>query len=245
MKTKVSSALRTERTTQLRPGKAAIHSVHGHRVQTNEEPEIVEDVLNVWLEQPLDARWMAAFRLVRGGTGRLRVGEVRIFPIEPGGAAPGGEWSGSWLGIEADAPRRGLTKQVLNRARPHLWLQEAEKRLPIKLRQLFESQPPETDSAPKSDTRGRPRMPDAELARVAELYVSACEKKSPRPVEDVARRLGESVGRVRGWIHKARKRDLLSNRGQGESGGTLTKHAEKILRQQKRNPKNNKKERKS
>jgi hypothetical protein len=223
--------------TRLRP-----HRLGGHRVQTTEKPEIVEDVLDVWLTQPLDARWMAAFRLVRGGTNRFRVGEVRIYPIEAGN--PAGEWSGAWLGLEADAPRRGLTKQIINLARPHLWLQQAEQR--VAFRKLFPAQFPDamTGSAPKSrDTRGRPRVPDETLARAAQLYVEACAAKSHHPVEVVAQQMGEPLVRVRGWIHKARTevRGLLTQRGQGETGGQLTKRATLILEQQKRNTKKAKK----
>lgn len=234
-KTIPAATLRTERNDRWRPGPTSVQ----HGVLTTAEPTIEKDVMDVWLEQPLDPHWMAAFRLVRGGSmSRLRVGELRLFPIEAGRRNPAGEWSGAWRGIDADAPRRGLTKQIIHRARPHLWLREAERNLP-RFREVFGMPPAD---APKGSARGRPRMPDADLARVAERYVRAC-KTSRRPVEVVAEQCHESVIRVRGWISKARDRRLLSRRAQGQTGGQLTARATAILAQQQRTTKK-KKERK-
>ena len=64
--------------------------------------------------QDLGDGWTAEFKLV--GTGSdVRVGEARIFPGQPGAGAP--------------VPGRGLTKKVLKRANPHLWLDILEEGL--------------------------------------------------------------------------------------------------------------------
>ena len=194
----------------------------------------VPDVLEIWVEQPLDPQWVAAFRLVRrgGASTRFRVGELRIFPAEVGRRP--GEWSGAWRGIEAEAPRRGLTTKILKRAQPHLWLQFMEKLVP-QFRALFpgeEFEPPLVSSRSPTERRGRPKLSDEFLALVAQQYAEA-SATGKRPVEAVAQKHGEVVAKVRGWIHKARLRGFLTKGAQGKTGGQLTSKATFILESQK------------
>ena len=69
-------------------------------------------------------KWTVAYRIVMSG-GNPRVGELRIFPSEPDFAdRPAGEWSGRWKGVEATAPRRGLTTGVVRSIKVHRWLEQ-------------------------------------------------------------------------------------------------------------------------
>jgi hypothetical protein len=191
--------------------------------------QVLPDVLDIWVSQRLDERWVAAFRLVQGG-GRVRVGEARIFPLEPGYCRDG-EWSGCWLGADAEAPRRGLTKELLLKAQPHLWLSFAERRLPGFSRG-FGLQPSRPAKAPGG--RGRPAHSDAFLAEVAAEYVRAVRGGRRDPVAAVARGRGKKVGRVSGWVHQARLRGLLTLGAQGKVGGRLTGRASHILVRRKK-----------
>jgi hypothetical protein len=197
--------------------------------------EKVPGVLEIWLEQPLDRQWVALFRLVRrgGGSDRFRVGELRIFPAEAGRRVAG-EWSGSWRGIEAEAPRRGLTTKVVKLAQPHLWLQSMRTFAP-RFRELFPDnvELPVAPSRSPTERRGRPKLPDKFLATVAREYAVASAAGKP-PVEAVAQRHGEDVAKVRGWIHKARLRGFLTVSAQGKTGGEVTPKATFVLETEKR-----------
>ena len=217
--------------------------------------------LDIWIRQPLDPYWTAAFRLV-SSDGRLRVGEARIFPVERHGwtrdglpVSPGdyagswrgirirnavpispGDWSGCWRGIQADAPRRGLTKQVLARAQPHLWLRFLEQIVPRVREILPDVLPARRTPREVPSPRGRHAHADAFLVKVAVAYVRALRAGLP-PVATMAGRYGEPVAKVRGWIHQARLREFLTPSVQGRADGALTAKTTFYLAARKRRPK--------
>jgi hypothetical protein len=166
------------------------------------EPVVIPNGLDIWVRHAINEEWTAAFRLVWSG-GRVRVGEARIFPTEPDGdGRNGGAWSGCWWGIDAAAPRRGLTKRVLSLAQPHRWLQSAEK-VNQEFRRAFPKgvQLPKAvgQRAPRSKTgrRGRPGHTDEFLAQIADEYVRAL-KKGRFPVKTVAAQHEAKEAKVRG-----------------------------------------------
>jgi hypothetical protein len=171
----------------------------------------------------------------------VRVGEARIFPNEPDGdGRNGGAWSGCWWGIDAAAPRRGLTKRVLSLAQPHRWLQSAEK-VNQEFRRAFPKgvQLPKAvgQRAPRSKTgrRGRPGHTDEFLAQIADEYVRAL-KKGRFPVKTVAAQHEAKEAKVRGWIYRARERGFLSQGAQGRAGGKLEPKAMFRLEAQRPRP---------
>lgn len=198
--------------------------VRGAPVPPVPEPN-VPNVLDIWVRQAIDDEWTAAFRLVWSG-GRLRVGEARIFPTERvGDKRSGGDWSGCWEGVNAAAPRRGLTRRVLSLAEPHRWLESAEK-VHREFRKVFPQgvQLPKARQprAPRSTAggRGRPGHTDEFLARIADQYVRALAKNLA-PVKTIAAQHGAKEAKVRGWVHQARERQFLSRGTQGRASGKL------------------------
>jgi transposase-like protein len=193
----------------------------------------VVKVEEVWVEQSIDAgtrggSWTAAFRLIRSG-GRVRVGEARIFPQEPGRAV-GGEWSGCWRGLDVDVPSRGITRTILKRADPHRWLSLLADRASqsTELARILFPGAPERFSAPSKARAGRRPHSDEFLARVAQEYARAASG-GQTPVRAVAERHGDTVVKVRGWIHQARMRGFLEHSAQGRSGGRITSKAQTVL----------------
>jgi hypothetical protein len=204
-------------------------------------------VAELWLEHQIDDRWMAAFRIITSG-GPARVGEVRVFPLEPEFASrPVGEWSGSWKGVKATAPRRGLTRAVLKQVRLHDVLKnilEVQRKVEdlygrqraddfeqrILVDQFgFPAPPPLKGTRSR---RGRPSLGDDFYARVAADYVAAVQEGKP-PIVALSTQHNEPLGRVRGWVHRARNRGLLVGRAQGKEGGQLSEKAIFILEKAK------------
>ncbi len=205
---------------------------------TSRPGRFVRRVSDVWLEQPIDDRWMAAYRIVTGD-GRPRVAELRVFPREDGFVSrPPGEWSGGFKGVEAQAPRQGLKKAIINRVRLQEWTtqvrairaaweqQVGPERARVMKGVLARFGPLPASPPPRTGTpgRGRPALPDEFYATVAAEYVAALEAGRP-PVKAIAQRHATSEARVRGWVHRARAKGLLEGRGQGQALGTLSDRA--------------------
>jgi hypothetical protein len=193
-------------------------------------------VLETWIEVPVGA-WIVAYRLVND-QGVPVVGEVRMFPAEPGRPGPG-QWSGELLGPEARVPRGGITARVLRRVRVRAYLT----RMSEVVRQLRVEAPawaprygwavidPTAPGAARPGARRGPKgRPDSFYAEVAREYVKAVERGSYRPVADLARRRRASPTKVRDMIRRARARGLLTLEGPGKRGGLLTERAETLLR---------------
>lgn len=206
----------------------------------------VRRVSDVWLEQAIDDRWMAAYRIVTSD-GRPRVAELRVFPLEPEfKTRPEGEWSGVWQGVEAIAPRRGLTKAVLGGVRLHEWTAQTRAILASFEQRVgrehvgvlaealarFRLPLPAPPRPALGSRGGRPRLPDEFYARIAAEYVAALTAGRP-PAQTIAKQRREPGPRVRGWIHRARNRGLLEGRGQGTTIGQLSEKAIFILEAEK------------
>ena len=213
------------------PSSSRYVRVRGRYVRARDQYVRLRDV---WLEQPIDDRWMAAYRIVTSG-GRPRLAELRIFPLEDWERRPRGEWSGVWKGVDAAAPRQSLTKAVLRRVRPHLWTTQTRailtwigqqpggrQRLDVLAR--FGLPVPAMAPQTSGSRRGRPPRPDEFYARIAAEYVAAL-RASRRPIKTIAEKRHEPEPRVRGWIHRARRRGLLEGGGQGTTHGQLSQRA--------------------
>ncbi len=88
---------------------------------------------------------------------------------------------------------------------------------------------------------GRRSLPDQHYAEIAQLYVQLAEMDrhpvaSLAKVEDPRLHLPAARDTVKGWVHEARTRGLLSESPPsegpiGKAGGTLTERARQILRE--------------
>src|SRR5262245_12111115 len=69
-------------------------------------------VAEAWVETPVDATWIVAYRLV-SQSGAPVVAEMRIFPTETAKGRPAGSWSADVLGVHACAPPGGIPAELL------------------------------------------------------------------------------------------------------------------------------------
>ena len=214
-------------------------------------------VYNVWLEMPLDEHWMVAHRLVPQA-GQPVVAEVRVFPREAS-RSKRGEWSARLLGVRALVPAGGLTARLHRRVKlgAHLvegvkvmaWVaEEADRRRQAAhgtrrrvgpapfdadgwLGRLGFAAPPERRPIRRSGkSPGRPGRPPAAVARVARDYADAVNRKSRRPVADVAARRQLKSHTVRDMVRRARVLGLLSPAVPGRAGGQLTPRGRALLK---------------
>jgi hypothetical protein len=192
---------------------------------------------DTWIEVPLGTAWVVAYRIV-GDRGRPVVGEVRIFPAEPGRPA-GGHWSGEILGTRAPVPPGGITARLLRGFRVRAYLrvmaeliQQLRKEDPEDARVYgWSPEPPEprVGLGGSQSRRGPKGRPDVFYADIARAYVQAIERESPGPVLAVAQARRLSPGKVRDMIRTARARHLLTEVLPGIPGGILTPKAEALL----------------
>lgn len=75
---------------------------------------------------------------------------------------------------------------------------------------------------------------EAEVARVAAVYVERCRDPSTAraPVKATAEEEEMPRARIRDLLHAARGRDLLTAGGRGTAGGSLTEKAVRLLNRQ-------------
>lgn len=185
---------------------------------------------DLWVRRVVADRWVAALRIVVSG-GRLRVGEVRLYPHEPGtGGTIRDWWSADLFGCHAETPRQGLTKRILRQVPLHDWAAYARAvvashRTAAWVREfgLATLIPRET-----ARRRGRPTLPAAWYAEVARAYVAAVAR-GESPIQALARRFRVPLARVRGWVFRARRYGLLTPASQGAGGGALTPRARAVL----------------
>ena len=76
---------------------------------------------------------------------------------------------------------------------------------------------------------GRPGRPLAELVRIARDYAHAVNRRSRRPVADLAARRKLKPHTVRDMVRRARVLGLLSPAVPGRSGGQLTPRGQELL----------------
>jgi transposase-like protein len=174
--------------------------------------------LDAWFETPIDdGRWVIAYRVLVPSDLSPRLAELRIFPAGRKGAKRS---PGTWSGDAKHVPDKGLTGAVLKKVRLSLPAQklaaifaDSPDLLTMGLGGLVRSEKKPPAVPPR---RGRKPHTDEFLERVANEYMEAM-KVSPRaPVQRIAERYGQTVGRVRGWVYQARERKILrGDRGQG------------------------------
>jgi hypothetical protein len=194
-------------------------------------------IRDAWLELDL-GDWIAAWRLFLK-QGQLVAGELRLNPKELPYKEPG-SWSAERIGSDALVPEGGITARLLRQVK----LSEALAARPDLRRKAVEflggkpTSRAETDGETlQEDVPRRPGRGGRDvvfLARVAARYVGLCEDGSIKPIEDLRTWLdgqGQKFPEptVRGFLHQARQRGLLTRPQKGTAGGQLTEVAEAIL----------------
>jgi len=121
-------------------------------------------------------------------------------------------------------PKEGLTHAVY-KSLTFEWLR-------TDLRSWLGMNPPEVEEAVELGglalRPGRAGQNPVFYAEWARRYVDALDATS-RPLADLARRWSLSEGAIRGYLHEARRRGLLTEPPPGKAGGRLTVEALKLL----------------
>jgi hypothetical protein len=194
-------------------------------------------VLETWIEVPV-SQWIVAYRVVEDH-GRVALGELRVFPGEPGRPGPG-QWSGELLGPRARVPKGGITAGLLRQVRVRAYsvkMSDIVKRLRTEAPGLAPlvgwgvSERTAHEERGLGQRRGPKGRPPLFYAQVARDYVKAVERGSLRPVAHVALRRGVSNSKGRDMIRRARELGLLSLEGPGRRGGVLLEPATELLHQ--------------
>ncbi len=209
-------------------------------------------VREVWVEAPVGADWIAAYRLTPQN-GMPVIAELRVFPAEVSHSTPG-RWSGEWLGVHAHVPAGGLTARQVKRVRTaihvrrmgdllHQWRKKMVTVSDVKFGSIWGDEP--STASPRAAWKrssaaervgnhqgrpGRKRRPPEYYLDVAVAYARAVEAGSRHPIADVARALGRPLPWVRDMVHRARALGLLTRTSRGRLGGVLTKEARGLLR---------------
>ena len=146
------------------------------------------------------------------------VGELHLFPI--GETPPGGLRTRRLRSIEFGA----LLAQVRARVQAELASDDTGTVEPFArwLRKDLRKRP------------GRRGRSDLDYARLAYEYEQVFMEGSTTPVIELAKRLKLSRSRVRDLLHEARRRELLSRKGEGQAGGTLTEKAKALLESERK-----------
>lgn len=126
------------------------------------------------------------------------------------------------------APKNGLTTDVLRAirigdlyARARGWLSLGPPHGP-----WFGTDPSEFNEVRHPGRRGRD---DSFYAQVAARYVHLLTSTDHAPAVGLADEMTVSVSSVRGLLHEARRRDLLTHAPPGRAGGQLTDKARRLL----------------
>jgi hypothetical protein len=185
----------------------------------------------VWVEAPIGDAWTASYRIVVQ-RGVPVVGELRIHPHDAYTRRHPGEWRAAFLQAAAEAPEGGLTARLLRNVRvgAHMKvMKQILERFAGDLKDLGLTMPTPRRAARPVKIQERTHGRDATYARLAEAYVAAWAAGSRTPATDVARRWKLSAAKVRDLLHKARRRDLLTDTPSGKIGGELTDKARELL----------------
>jgi hypothetical protein len=176
-------------------------------------------------------------------SGRLVVGEVRVFPA----AGPPRVTAGfPWRGTAADVPRGGLERRLLVRVPVGRFVLAVLARAAAaalvpgpsagavttqgaNLGWLNRILPGVETLAPRPRERRNVGRDDRFYARLALEYLQTIASGSSSPVKDVAAKHGEKASRIRDQIHEARVRGLLSQGEAGKRGGYLLPRARQML----------------
>ena len=155
---------------------------------------------------------------------------------------PGDSWKrGQEQGLDAEVPAGGISARLLRRVPVHVHERMDTQRLAvlkitprgdeevIELHtegELILLQHQHRSDAPRR--RGRPRLDDATLLRVAATYAEAY-LAGAHPTQTVRRKLRMSQARARDLVRRARERGFLTHATWGRAGGKLTAEAERLL----------------
>lgn len=202
-------------------------------------PQPVEEA---WLEVPLPGgEWVAAYRLMPE-EGRHVVGELRVFPNEPGRPRLG-RWSAERLGIHAPIPRGGLGARLLRNVKVSddlSYFVRHKAAGPGFAARLVKQGFTDLDVGHQGhQPGGRRGHSNLFYARIAARYVALLERGEAKPVHALQRELEEeennplSQATVRDLIRRARARGLLTTTTRGRPGGQLTQKAVALLQQRR------------
>ena len=188
--------------------------------------QVVRRVEDFWLEERTDD-WIAAYRIV-AANGRPWIGEIRVFPVGTFKQRPEGEWvEGLLAGVRASVPAGGVTGKILAHVKPQRWRRIAEHVIRSLYRdgaearksslKLFRPYGPKRARSP----RGRKALSDAFMEQIAREHTEARDA-GVQPTKSLMKKHGAPESRVRGWIHRARRRGFLEKPVlQGTARGTL------------------------
>jgi hypothetical protein len=153
---------------------------------------------------------------------------IRVVPALTGGGAT--EIVGLTISpAGSDVPPGGVTAGVL-RALHVRDLHLAARAAAVQHRRFGDA--PGLDSWTAARRPGRAGRADAFYAAAAAEYIELLDT-SPAPVRELADRHHLSASQIRGILHGARRRGLLTEAPAGRPGGTLTAKARRILGEQK------------
>lgn len=200
----------------------------------------------VVLSVPNHPEWSVAYFMTLR-EGELVLGEVRIYPESPPRAddlkvdaitAPGWEAHEQlspllWSTRGDDVPFGGLTARILRQIRlqtgfPGGVFAQLDEQLGL-TRQPYRVAA-DKKAPPRPGRRGRA---DEFYLPFIQAYLAAVTKRSSRPVQDAASRLGYPPSYVRDLLNDARERDLLTRPPPGRAGGRLTPKGEELLKSTK------------
>lgn len=186
-----------------------------------------------WYYQRPQPGWVAAFR-VMNRNGSPVVAELRLFPdgAESGSASVAPLQLGEWSGDLAQVPPNGLGTSVVRAVR----LSDARESVRAAWAELAESGEIGAAMAGLSQRQvgqrvkhpGRGGRDPRWFAAVAYDYSRLVDAGTPKPAAHLAKAYSDEGHKyeettVRGWIHEARQRGLLTDApSRGVAGGTVT-----------------------
>lgn len=204
------------------------------------DPDSSKLVEELWVERSLGDGWLAAFRLIPQD-GQPVVAELRIFPEEENPKRKRGQWSAHMLGLDAIAPRGGLTARVIRRVRLED-VQSAFSEVIANLVQRFGSETPLPPLDPflsririeeiarlANQRPGPAGRDDTFYAAVAANYLARIRAGSKQPLKELSTELSRPTSHVRQLLATARDRGLLTRAVQGRAGGELTEAGRSAL----------------
>jgi hypothetical protein len=210
---------------------------------------------NWWIEQPIDAQWLAAARFVFDDRGEPVIAELRVFPKERRRPTPPnrGQWNARVRGVRAQGvPRGGLPATLLRRRLQLAPLERMAREALKAFSRVGKTMPAghpiaqayaglkEAGYVSRSAKKrqpvsglGRPSLPDKLLAETARDYVRFLEGE--QPLVDLAKAYDITVDAAKGRVKKARAKGFLTPANRhGKAGGSVTKKTDEVLKPHRR-----------